>query len=103
VVGSIDNFLRPFLMRCSAGMSPFWIFMAILGGVQLFGLAGLLYGPLIVGFAMVMLMIYEEEFQQYLQEKDQGQVDAPRAPVRRRTKPTLRVSPRRPRPKNMTD
>ncbi len=103
VVGSIDNFLRPYLMRGSAGMSPFWIFLAILGGVQLFGLAGLLYGPLIIGFAMVMLMIYEEEFQQYLQEKDLGQADASRAPVRRGARPFPRVSPRRPRPKNKTD
>jgi len=70
VVGSIDNFLRPYLMRGEAGMSPFWIFLAILGGVQLFGLAGLLYGPLILGFAMIMLLIYEEEFHLFLVEKD---------------------------------
>ncbi len=90
VVGSIDNFLRPFLMRGSAGMSPFWIFMAILGGVQLFGLAGLLYGPLIIGFAMIMLLIYEEEFQQYLHDKDQSLVKESRIPVRR----IRRVAPR---------
>ncbi len=71
VVGSIDNFLRPFFMRGASGMSPFWIFLSILGGVQLFGLAGLLYGPLVLGFAMIMLLIYEEEFHSFLVEKDQ--------------------------------
>lgn len=68
LVGSIDNFLRPFLMKGEAGMSPFYIFLSILGGVQVFGFAGLLYGPVIVAFAMVMLYIYEEEFRSILVE-----------------------------------
>ena len=62
VVGSIDNFLRPFLMGGKSGLSPFSVFLAVMGGVQLFGLAGILYGPLIIGFAAVMLSIYEEEY-----------------------------------------
>ncbi len=40
LAGSIDNFLRPFLMRGEGRMSPFYIFLAIIGGVQYFGLAG---------------------------------------------------------------
>lgn len=83
VVGSIDNFLRPFFMRGPAGMSPFWIFLAILGGVQIFGLAGLLYGPLILGFAMIMLLIYEEEFHHFLVEKDQATGSSKSAPPRK--------------------
>ncbi len=62
LVGSIDNFLRPFFMKGQAGMSTFYIFLAILGGVQWFGLAGIVYGPLILAFAMVMLYIYEVEY-----------------------------------------
>lgn len=77
LVGSIDNFLRPFFMRGSTGMSPFWIFLAILGGVQIFGLAGMLYGPLILGFAMIMLLIYEEEFHIFLVEKDNAPAPQP--------------------------
>lgn len=67
LVGSIDNFLRPFFMRGQAGMSTFYIFLAILGGVQWFGLAGIIYGPLILAFAMVMLYIYEVEYHEMLQ------------------------------------
>lgn len=68
VVGSIDNFLRPYFMKGQAEMSPFLLFLAILGGVQYFGLIGLLYGPLIISFAAVMLYIYSIEFKHLLDE-----------------------------------
>jgi predicted PurR-regulated permease PerM len=62
LAGSIDNFLRPFLMRGEGRMSPFYIFLAIIGGVQHFGLTGILYGPLILSFAMIMLYLYGVEY-----------------------------------------
>ncbi len=60
--GSIDNILRPFLMRGEGRMSPFYVFLAIIGGVQYFGLSGILYGPLILSFAMIMLYLYGVEY-----------------------------------------
>lgn len=62
LVGSIDNFLKPILMRSGMNMSTFYVFLAILGGVQIFGLPGILYGPLILSFSMIMLYIYGVEF-----------------------------------------
>lgn len=62
LVGSIDNFLRPFLMQGESKLSPFFIFLSILGGVQYFGLAGILYGPLILSFATIMFYIYGVEY-----------------------------------------
>jgi len=69
IVGSIDNFLRPFLMRGEGQLSPFYIFLAIIGGVKYFGLSGLLYGPLILGLASVMLYIYQVEYDEQLSEE----------------------------------
>lgn len=66
LVGAIDNVLRPFLMRGENNLPPFYIFLAIIGGVQYFGLAGILYGPLILTFAMVMLYIYSVEYRDML-------------------------------------
>jgi predicted PurR-regulated permease PerM len=74
LVGSIDNFLRPFLMRGQSMMSPFYIFLAIIGGVQYFGLAGILYGPLVLSFAMLMLLIYSVEFRELLESKQSSLV-----------------------------
>ncbi len=55
-------------------MSPFYIFLAILGGVQYFGIKGILYGPLILSFAMIMLFIYGVEYREELIEyKTEGE------------------------------
>ncbi|MFP4377968.1 MAG: AI-2E family transporter [Spirochaetales bacterium] len=62
LVGGVDNYLRPFFMRGQARMSPFYIFLAVIGGLAAFGIAGLIFGPLIIAIAMVMVQIYREEF-----------------------------------------
>ncbi len=72
LVGSIDNFLRPFLMRGGTKMPTFCILLAIIGGVQYFGLAGILYGPLILSFAMIMLFIYGVEYKEDIEENKHG-------------------------------
>jgi predicted PurR-regulated permease PerM len=74
LLGIIDNFLRPFLMKGKSKMSPFYIFLAILGGVQYFGFKGILYGPLALSFAMIMLFIYGVEYREELIEyKTEGE------------------------------
>lgn len=70
VVGSIDNILRPLLMQGSAGMNTLMIFFSLLGGIHLFGLIGLIYGPLIFAITIVLFNIYEEEFKQFLDNQD---------------------------------
>lgn len=69
LVTSIDTFLRPFLMRDAAGVPILFLFLAILGGIQAFGVMGLLYGPLILTFAVIMLKIYADEYQEQLKNK----------------------------------
>jgi predicted PurR-regulated permease PerM len=70
VVGSIDNVLRPFLMQGSVGMNTLMIFFALLGGIHLFGLMGLIYGPLIFAITIVLFNIYEEEFRSFLDKQN---------------------------------
>ena len=62
VVGSIDNFLRPMLMKGEGEISSIYLFFAILGGINLFGIVGILYGPLIVGIMAVLVHLYELEY-----------------------------------------
>lgn len=78
LVGSIDNFLRPFLMGGEGRMSPFYVFLAIIGGVQYFGLVGILYGPLILSFAMIMLYIYQVEYREDLLKEGSPAMDPER-------------------------
>lgn len=67
VVVGADSILRPYFMRGGAGMSVFFIFMSILGGIKAFGMLGIFYGPLILSFAVVMLTLYGEEFRDVLE------------------------------------
>lgn len=68
-VGSIDNFLRPLLMKGETELSTLWVFFAVLGGMQLFGLPGLVYGPLVFGLCAVLLYLYQLEFQEFLSQQ----------------------------------
>lgn len=47
-VSTLDNFLRPFFLKDRIQVHPLVIFFAILGGVSMFGLNGLLLGPMTV-------------------------------------------------------
>ncbi|WP_108946633.1 AI-2E family transporter [Shewanella halifaxensis] len=70
VIGSIDNFLRPWLMQGSTGMSTLLLFFSLLGGLQLFGLIGLIYGPIIFAVTLVLARLYEIEFKNFIEQQD---------------------------------
>ncbi|WP_027722938.1 AI-2E family transporter [Maridesulfovibrio zosterae] len=69
LVTGIDTVLRPIIVRESARVSTVYVFLAILGGLSSFGPIGILYGPLILSFLMVMLHIYGQEFKDVLEDK----------------------------------
>jgi len=69
VVGSIDNFLRPMFMQ-GASMNTVVVFFALIGGLGVFGLSGLIYGPLIFSLALVLFKLYENEFSQFLDSQN---------------------------------
>lgn len=72
VVGTIDNLVRPLFMKEAAGMGTLMIFFSILGGLNFFGITGLLYGPIVFGLTIVLLYIYELEFQPFLKHQDKN-------------------------------
>lgn len=58
VVSSIDNFIYPFLVGRDIRMHTLLIFLGLVGGVFLFGAAGLVLGPVIlaIGFALLDIL-----------------------------------------------
>ncbi|MBF0301868.1 MAG: AI-2E family transporter [Desulfamplus sp.] len=70
VVGTIDNIVRPLFMKGSAGMGTLLIFFSILGGLNYFGITGLIYGPMVFGLTIVLLYIYDVEFNSFLKHQD---------------------------------
>jgi len=47
-ISTIDNFLRPFILKDRIQLHPLVIFFAILGGISAFGLNGMILGPMAV-------------------------------------------------------
>nr|WP_155662813.1 MULTISPECIES: AI-2E family transporter [Aliivibrio] len=72
VVGSIDNIVRPLLMQGNSGMNTLLIFFSLLGGIQLYGLIGLIYGPIIFALTLVLFNMYETEFKTFLDQQDKN-------------------------------
>lgn len=66
LVTSLDSILRPLLSRGGTKVPVLFLFMSILGGVNVFGMLGLLYGPLILGLVAVMIDIYADEYHEIL-------------------------------------
>lgn len=61
VVGFSDNIARPLILQRGIEMSTLALFLALMGGVQVFGLIGLFAGPVIFTAAYVVLKILHEE------------------------------------------
>lgn len=61
VVSSIDNFVKPLLMRGKLEVNTGVTFFALLGGVGAFGPVGLLAGPLIVAFFLAVTRMCQKE------------------------------------------
>jgi predicted PurR-regulated permease PerM len=59
VVSQIDNLLRPYLISGRSAMHPLLLFFAILGGIGLFGLLGVVMGPLIAALFLTILKVIE--------------------------------------------
>ena len=56
----VDNLLRPLLIEGRTELSGLVIFISILGGINLFGMLGLVLGPILVAMAAGVLSVYRE-------------------------------------------
>jgi predicted PurR-regulated permease PerM len=55
VVGLMDNFLRPVLIRRGADLPLLLIFAGVIGGLVAFGIVGIFVGPVILAIAYTLL------------------------------------------------
>ncbi len=58
IVGLVDNFLRPWLISGRAEMGGLAVFIGVLGGIGLFGLLGVVLGPIVLATAASVLDLY---------------------------------------------
>ncbi len=62
-ISSVDNIIRPLIMKGKMKMPTIAIFFSILGGIKLFGFIGLIMGPLVLALFVSVFEIfrYSEE------------------------------------------
>ncbi|MFA6306067.1 MAG: AI-2E family transporter [Candidatus Gracilibacteria bacterium] len=68
VIGMVDNFARPYLIRGNTRTYPLMMFLVVLGGVVTMGLKGVVIGPLVLIVLMSFLHIYEFEYKNLLKK-----------------------------------
>jgi predicted PurR-regulated permease PerM len=56
--GLIDNFIRPLVLKGGSDMHPLVSLVAILGGIELFGIIGVLLGPVIASMFLACAKIW---------------------------------------------
>jgi predicted PurR-regulated permease PerM len=61
VIGTVDNVVRPLIMHKSLRVHPILVLFSILGGVQLFGVMGVLLGPVILSVTAALLTMVQED------------------------------------------
>lgn len=60
VISGVDNFLRPRLVGGRVGLSELVMFFALLGGLQAFGILGIVLGPVIFAIAASVLDVLSD-------------------------------------------
>jgi len=59
-VSTIDNFIRPYLISRQSNMNIFVAIIGTIGGLYTFGIIGLLLGPLILSYLLIVLEFYRK-------------------------------------------
>jgi predicted PurR-regulated permease PerM len=62
VVGLTDNFLRPLLVDREAELHPAVILIGVLGGLTVFGAAGIFMGPIALGVLKSVLEVFRNNY-----------------------------------------
>jgi predicted PurR-regulated permease PerM len=68
--GGVDYYFKPKLVGHQVKMHPLLVFLAIIGGLNLFGILGIIYGPLVVTAFLTMADIYRTNYQRLVESRD---------------------------------
>lgn len=59
VIGMIDNFLRPKLVGSRTRLHELLIFFSVLGGLNVFGVLGVVLGPVVLAITLALVDVYK--------------------------------------------
>jgi predicted PurR-regulated permease PerM len=61
IINVIDTVVRPYMMKGATQLHPLVTLFSVLGGISMFGLIGVLYGPLITVFFISLMHVYNAQ------------------------------------------
>jgi predicted PurR-regulated permease PerM len=61
VISTIDNFLRPKLIKNQTKLHELFVFFSVLGGMSVFGLLGIVLGPVVLAITLGLLQAFKRE------------------------------------------
>lgn len=64
IMGSLDNVVRFILAKKMADVHPIVTVLGVIMGLKYFGFLGLIFGPLLISYFIILLKIYYTEYQQ---------------------------------------
>lgn len=62
LISTVDNFLRAYLIGGRTNTNQLLMFLAVFGGISIFGLVGVIFGPLVLTLFFTFIHIYEMEY-----------------------------------------
>lgn len=71
----VEYLFKPRLVGQRVQMHPLLVFFAIIGGLKLFGILGIIYGPLVVTAFLTLAQIYRTNYQQMVESRQQDARD----------------------------
>ena len=66
IAGNIDNLLRPRLVGKDTQMHDLFVLFSTLGGISMFGILGIIIGPIIAALFITLWELYGKAFRAYL-------------------------------------
>jgi predicted PurR-regulated permease PerM len=63
VVGAMDNFLKPILIKRSANISLVIVFVGVIGGLIAFGVIGIFIGPALLAVSSTLLTVWMDDYE----------------------------------------
>ena len=60
VIGTVDNFLRPKLVGEKTKLHELFIFFSVLGGLKVFGILGIVLGPVVLAITLALLDVFRQ-------------------------------------------
>lgn len=71
IIGLSDNIIRFLLAKRMANVHPVVTILGVILGLKYFGITGLIFGPLIISYFLILLRIYYMEYQKPPKEEKQ--------------------------------